>query len=191
LQIAIVVGGKNDVVHCDQYGRVKIRFPATYPADGQDVRYAAPTTQTDSAWVRVATNWAGTGDSHCGTLTLPRVGTEVLVAFIGGDPDKPIIISQLFNGHALPPPLSVCANLPLTRYLSGMHSQEVHGSRTNQLRFDDTPREISAQLASDDGTSQLNLGWLTHPRGPTTNLVAKAPSSAAIKPWRFGVATGY
>jgi type VI secretion system secreted protein VgrG len=166
LQIAIVVGGENDVVYCDQYGRVKIRFPATYPADGQDVRYAAPTTQTDSAWVRVATNWAGTGDSHCGTLTLPRVGTEVLVAFIGGDPDKPIIISQLFNGHALPPPLSVCANLPLTRYLSGMHSQEVHGSRTNQLRFDDTPREISAQLASDDGTSQLNLGWLTHPRGP-------------------------
>jgi type VI secretion system secreted protein VgrG len=45
-----------------------------------------------------------------------------------------------------------------------MRSQEIHGARANQLRFDDTPREISAQLASDDGTSQLNLGWLTHPR---------------------------
>ncbi len=46
-----------------------------------------------------------------------------------------------------------------------MRSEEIQGSRANQLRFDDTPREISAQLASDEGASQLNLGWLTHPRG--------------------------
>lgn len=165
LQTAIVVGGENDVVHCDEYGRVKIRFPATRSADHQDARNAAVSVpETDSAWVRVATNWAGSSDSRCGTLALPRVGTEVLVAFLGGDPDKPIIISQLFNGHALHPRLSTRANLPLTRFLSGMRSQEIHGSRANQLRFDDTQHEISAQLASDDGTSQLNLGWLTHPR---------------------------
>lgn len=89
----------------------------------------------------------------------------MLVAFIGGDPDKPIIISQLYNARALPPPLSKNANLPTSRFLSGMRSQEIQGWRANQLRFDDTPREISAQLASDDGASQLNLGWLTHPRG--------------------------
>jgi len=166
LQIAIVTGGENDVVHCDEYGRVKIRFPAAWPRDVQDSQGSSVSdTHADSAWVRVATPWAGSGDSHCGTLTLPRVGTEVLVAFLGGDPDKPIIISQLFNGHALPPPLSARANLPVTRFLSGTRSQEIHGTRANQLRFDDTPREISAQLASDDGTSQLNLGWLTHPRG--------------------------
>jgi len=166
LQIALVVGGQNEVVHCDEYGRVKIRFPATRPADHQHAGGAgASATDTDSAWVRVASQWAGTGDSHCGNLTLPRVGTEVLVAFIGGDPDKPIIISQLYNARALPPPLSKSANLPTTRFLSGMRSQEIQGWRANQLRFDDTPREISAQLASDDGASQLNLGWLTHPRG--------------------------
>ena len=165
LQSATVVGGENDVVHCDEFGRVKIRFPATRPADHQHARGAGSSdTEADSAWVRVATNWAGSAASHSGTLTLPRVGTEVLVAFLGGDPDKPIILSQLFNGSALPPPFSQRANLPLTRFLSGMHSQEIHGSRANQLRFDDTPREISAQLASDDGASQLNLGWLTHPR---------------------------
>lgn len=165
LQTAIVVGEENDVVHCDEYGRVKIRFPAAYPRDGQhDLSTNPSDAGADSAWVRVATTWAGSSDSQCGTLTLPRVGTEVLVAFLGGDPDKPIIISQLFNGRALPPPLSKRANLPLTRFLSGMRSQEIHGVRANQLRFDDTPREISAQLASDDGTSQLNLGWLTHPR---------------------------
>jgi len=166
LQIALVVGGKNEVVHCDEYGRVKIRFPATRPDDHQHAGGAgASATDTDSAWVRVASNWAGTGDSYCGNLTLPRVGTEVLVAFIGGDPDKPIIISQLYNTRALPPPLSKNANLPTTRFLSGIRSQEIQGWRANQLRFDDTPNEISAQLASDDGASQLNLGWLTHPRG--------------------------
>jgi type VI secretion system secreted protein VgrG len=166
LQIALVVGGENDVVYCDEYGRVKIRFPVTRPADHQHAHGAgASDTDADSAWVRVATGWAGNGTSKCGTLTLPRVGTEVLVAFLGGDPDKPIIISQLFNGSALPPPLSKRANLPITRFISGMRSQEIGGSRANQLQFDDTPREISAQLASDDGTSQLNLGWLTYPRG--------------------------
>ena len=165
LQTALVVGSEQDVVHCDEYGRVKIRFPATRPADHQNAGGAgASGTETDSAWVRVATNWAGNGDSLCGTLTLPRVGTEVLVAFLGGDPDKPIIISQLFNTRGVPPPLSNRAGLPITRFLSGMRSQEIHGGRANQLRFDDTPHEISAQLASDDGTSQLNLGWLTHPR---------------------------
>jgi type VI secretion system secreted protein VgrG len=165
LQSAIVVDADNDVVHCDEYGRVKIRFPATRPADHVHAHGAgASDRDADSAWVRVATNWAGSATSHCGTLTLPRVGTEVLVAFLGGDPDKPIIICQLFNGSALPPPLSERANLPLTRFLSGMCSQEVHGSRVNRLRFDDTPRQISTQLASDDGSSQLNLGWLTHPR---------------------------
>jgi type VI secretion system secreted protein VgrG len=166
LQSAIVVGFENDEVHCDQLGRVKIRFPAARPADHKHASGAgASGTQTDSAWVRVASNWAGSARSHCGTLGLPRVGTEVLVAFLGGDPDKPIIIGQLFNGGAYHPPLSSNANLPATRFLSGMRSQEIRGSRANQLRFDDETGEISAQLASDDGTSQLNLGWLTHPRG--------------------------
>jgi len=82
LQIAVVVGGDQDVVHCDEYGRVKIRFPATCTTEDKGA---------DSAWVRVATTWAGSSDSGCGTLTLPRVGTEVLVAFLGGDPDKPKI----------------------------------------------------------------------------------------------------
>ncbi|MGV7211660.1 DUF2345 domain-containing protein, partial [Oxalobacteraceae bacterium A2-2] len=95
-----------------------------------------------------------------GFLGLPRVGTEVLVAFMGGDPDKPVIVGQLYNGAGLPPALGR-GELPENRYLSGMKSREVNGGRANQLRFDDTPGEISAQLASDHGASQLNLGWLT------------------------------
>jgi type VI secretion system secreted protein VgrG len=97
-------------------------------------------------------------------LTLPRVGTEVLVGFLAGDPDRPVITAQVFNQHAMPPAFSSVGNLPGNRYLSGARSREIHGQRGNQLRFDDTHGQISAQLASDHGASELNLGWLTRPR---------------------------
>ncbi|MGV7211625.1 type VI secretion system Vgr family protein, partial [Oxalobacteraceae bacterium A2-2] len=99
-----------------------------------------------------------------GFLGLPRVGTEVLVAFMGGDPDKPVIVGQLYNGAGLPPALGQ-GELPENRYLSGMKSREVNGGRANQLRFDDTPGEISVQLASDHARSELNVGLLTEARG--------------------------
>jgi type VI secretion system secreted protein VgrG len=168
LQSAIVVGPENEEVHCDALGRVKIRFPGMRPADHGHANGAGVSgAPADSAWVRVASNWAGNGPgSHqqCGALGLPRVGTEVLVAFLGGDPDRPIVLSQLFNSRAAPPALSPDGELPGNRYLAGLRSREVGGQRANQLRFDDTRGEISAQLASDHGASQLNLGWLTRPR---------------------------
>jgi type VI secretion system secreted protein VgrG len=86
------------------------------------------------------------------------------VAFLGGDPDKPVIVSQLFNQRATPPALSKMGELPGNRYLSGARSREVAGQRGNQLRFDDTHGQISAQLASDHAASELNLGWLTQPK---------------------------
>ncbi|MFC5460685.1 type VI secretion system Vgr family protein [Massilia niabensis] len=168
LQSAIVVGPENEEVHCDALGRVKIRFPGMRPADHGHANGAGVSgAPADSAWVRVASNWAGNGPgSHqqCGALGLPRVGTEVLVAFLGGDPDRPIVLSQLFNSRATPPALSPDGELPGNRYLAGLRSREIGGQRGNVLRFDDTRGEISAQLASDHGTSQLNLGWLTRPR---------------------------
>ena len=168
LQSAIVVGPENEEVHCDALGRVKIRFPGMRPSDhGHANGAGASGAPADSAWVRVASSWAGNGPgSHqqCGALGLPRVGTEVLVAFLGGDPDRPIILSQLFNSRATPPALSAAGELPGNRYLAGLRSREIGGGRGNQLRFDDTRGEISTQLASDHGASQLNLGWLTRPR---------------------------
>jgi type VI secretion system secreted protein VgrG len=168
LQSAIVVGPPNEEVHCDALGRVKIRFPVMRVADHKHAHGSgAPDGPGDSAWVRVASNWAGSGPGsqhQCGTLGLPRVGTEILVSFLGGDPDKPIIVGQVFNQRGEPPALSPRGGLPGNRYLSGMKSSEVGGQRGNQLRFDDTRGQISAQLASDHGTSQLNLGYLTDPR---------------------------
>jgi type VI secretion system secreted protein VgrG len=168
MQSAVVVGPPNEEVHCDQMGRVKIRFPGTRPEDHQQAAGSgASDSEIDSAWVRVASNWAGNGPGsmgQCGTVGLPRIGTEVLVAFLGGDPDKPVIVGQMYNQQAQPPALSNLADLPGNRYLSGMKSRELQGGRANQLRFDDTQGQISAQLASDHGDTQLNLGFLTQPK---------------------------
>jgi type VI secretion system secreted protein VgrG len=168
LQSAVVVGPEGEEVHCDAYGRVKIRFPGMRAADHTHAHGSgASGTPADSAWVRLASNWAGNGpgsQQQCGALTLPRVGTEVLVLFLGGDPDKPVIVSQVYNLHGVPPAFSSQGELPGNRYYSGIRSREVGGQRGNQVRFDDTRGQISAQIASDHGNSELNLGWLTHPR---------------------------
>ena len=165
MQSAIVVGPAGEEVHCDQLGRVKIRFPGTRPADHEAAGGAgASDTDADSAWVRVASNWAGNGPGslqQCGTVGLPRVGTEVLVNFLAGDPDRPVIVGQLYNQMAEPPALNSLGNLPANRFLSGLRSREIHAGRSNQLRFDDTEGEISAQLASEHGASELNMGYLS------------------------------
>lgn len=172
LQSAIVTGPPGEEVHCDALGRVKIRFPGMRTADHKHAHGAgASNTPADSAWVRVASNWAGAGpgaNQQCGTLSLPRVGSEVLVAFLGGDPDRPVVLSQVFNQRGEPPALSTAGGLPGNRYLSGTRTREINGVRGNQLRFDDTRGEISAQLASDHGAAQLNLGWLTQPKANGT-----------------------
>jgi len=164
LQSAFVVGPQNEEVHCDRLGRVKIRFPGMRMQDHEHAHGAgASGSAADSAWVRVASNWAGNGpgsQQQFGALTLPRVGTEVLVAFLGGDPDRPVILSQVFNQNGEPPAFSPHGGLPGNRYLSGLKSREIGGGRANQLRFDDTRGEISAQLASEHAHSELNLGWL-------------------------------
>lgn len=168
LQTAIVVGPVNEEVWCDELGRVKIRFPATRPEDHAHAGGAGSSdSDTDSAWVRVASSWAGSAlgaRNQCGARLLPPVGSEVLVAFAGGDPDKPVIIAQVFNGAAPPPAFRHEAGVPKTKYQSGIRSREVRGQRGNQLRLDDTPGQISAQLASDHAGAELNLGYLTELR---------------------------
>ncbi|WP_051293803.1 type VI secretion system Vgr family protein [Pseudoduganella violaceinigra] len=168
MQSAIVVGPEGEEVHCDELGRVKIRFRATREEDHKHAQGAgAAGRDYDSAWVRVVSNWAGNGPGihhQCGGLLLPRVGSEVLIAFLGGDPDKPILIGQTYNQIGLPPALSRGGGLPESRYLSGIRSREIGGGRSNQLRFDDTAGEIGAQLASDHGKTQLNLGFLATER---------------------------
>ena len=168
LQTAIVVGPRNEEVWCDPLGRVKIRFPATRTEDHAHASGAGSAdSDSDSAWVRVASSWAGNGlgpDRQCGVRMLTPVGSEVLVAFAGDDPDRPVIVAQVYNDAAPPPHFAHEDGLPDSRHQSGMRSREVRGQRGNQLRLDDTSGQISAQLASDHAATELNLGYLTEAR---------------------------
>jgi type VI secretion system secreted protein VgrG len=107
-----------------------------------------------------------------------------LVAFVGGDPDKPVIVGQMYNQIGLPAALSSAGDLPGNRYLSGLRSREVAGDRKNQLRFDDTRGEISVQLSSDHMETQLNMGFITDERAEGSGAVrgegAELCSSAAV-----------
>ncbi|AKN63773.1 type VI secretion system tip protein VgrG [Herbaspirillum seropedicae] len=162
VQNAHVVGPAGEELYCDALGRIKLRFHGTRMQDHQHAGGAgASGSERDSAWVRVASHWAG---RQWGAISLPRVGDEVLVDFLGGDPDKPIVVGRVYNGQSLPPAFSRVGSLPGNRFLAGIKSKEIQGQRYNQLRLDDTPQQISAQLASQHGQSELNLGWLTHPR---------------------------
>lgn len=159
---AIVVGAANEEIYCDERGRIKVRFPACRPEDHEHAQGAGSSdTDRDSAWLRLVTGWAG---NRYGAISLPRVGDEVIVVFLGGDPDKPLIIGSVHGGNTPPPSFSHASVLPGDRHLSGIVSKESKAGRSNQLRLDDTPGQISAQLASEHDHSQLNLGYITHPR---------------------------
>jgi type VI secretion system secreted protein VgrG len=155
-QTAIVVGPENNEIHCDEFGRIKVRFPACRPHDHEHARGAgASDSDRDSAWLRPATGWAG---DRYGAISLPRVGDEVVVVFLGGDPDKPLIIGSVHGAKTPPPSFSHTSRLPGDKHISGIVSKEGQSRRCNQLRLDDTPGQISAQLESEHGHSQLNLG---------------------------------
>lgn len=161
-QTVIVVGPANEEIHCDEFGRIKVFFPACRAKDHEHAQGAgASGSDRDSAYLRPASSWAG---ERYGTISLPRAGDELLVVFLANDPDKPIIVGRVHNAKRPPPVFSHTSILPGDKHLSGIVSREGSGQRSNQLRMDDTPGQISAQLESEHGHSQLNLGYLTQPR---------------------------
>ncbi|AMO96168.1 rhs element Vgr family protein [Collimonas fungivorans] len=159
---ALVVGPQGEEVHCDEFGRIKIQIQGLNPDDHAHAQGAGTSgTQTDSAYVRVSSSWAGKNYGHD---TVPRVGMEVALDFLNGDPDKMFVTGVLHNGPNMPATFSHTGALPGNRFLSGVKTKEIKGNRYNQLRFDDTAGQISSQLASEHAASELNLGFLTQPR---------------------------
>ena len=146
-QSAVVTGPVGEEIYVDALGRIKIQFH--WDREGQSDAHT-------SCWVRVASNWAG---QNFGAISLPRVGMEVLVNYLEGDPDQPIVTSCLFHSVHMPP-----YKLPDFKTVATLKSKEYKGSRGNELRIDDTTSEISIALRSDHAASALNLGYLTHPR---------------------------
>lgn len=120
LQTAVVTGPQGEVVHTDRFGRVRVRMHwDDAPHEGEET----------SCWLRVAMPWAG---DDFGMVVLPRVGTEVVVSFIDGDPNRPLCMGGLFNGGAMPP-----YDLPGGKTRTVLRTQSTHGEGHNELSFDD------------------------------------------------------
>jgi len=148
LQTALVVGPEGQgSLNVDQYGRIRVRFHWDR-------------NETSSCWVRVATNWAG---GEKGLVSYPRVGSEVVVQWLDGNPDHPLVTGCVHNQSMMPP-----WKLPEQQALTGLRSRELTtdggnrpGGRSNHFVLDDTANQIQVQLKSDHQTSQLSLGYIT------------------------------
>jgi type VI secretion system secreted protein VgrG len=120
-QTAVVVGPAGDEIYTDMYGRVKVQFHWD--------RYGKK-NENSSCWTRVSHPWAGKG---WGAVSTPRIGQEVIVDFLEGDPDQPIITGRVYNADNQPP-----FGFPAGAVLSGIKSQTHKGAGFNELSMDDT-----------------------------------------------------
>ncbi|EAO2688011.1 type VI secretion system tip protein VgrG [Salmonella enterica] len=140
-QSATVTGPAGEEIFCDEHGRVRVKFHWD--------RYN-PATEASSCWVRVSQAWAGPG---FGNLAIPRIGQEVIVDFLNGDPDQPIIMGRTYHEDNRSP-----GSLPGTKTQMTIRSKTYKGSGFNELRFEDaTDKEqvyIHAQKNMD--TEVLN-----------------------------------
>ncbi|AVB28278.1 type VI secretion system tip protein VgrG [Pseudomonas sp. SZ57] len=120
-QNAVVTGPKGEEIHCDQYGRVKVQFP--WDREGQS-------DDKTSCWLRVSSAWAG---AMYGGIAIPRIGMEVLVTFLEGDPDQPLISGCLYHKENVVP-----YDLPANKTRSTFKSlSSPGGGGFNELRIED------------------------------------------------------
>ncbi|REF26971.1 type VI secretion system secreted protein VgrG [Xenorhabdus cabanillasii] len=118
--IATVVGPEGEEIFCDEHGRVRIQFDWDRYGDFND---------QSSCWVRVSQAWAG---QLMGMIAIPRIGHEVLVDFVHGDPDQPIIVGRAYHANNIPP-----NRLPMAKTQMSIRSKTHKGDGFNELRFED------------------------------------------------------
>ncbi|WP_343725121.1 type VI secretion system Vgr family protein [Herbaspirillum huttiense] len=145
-QTAIVVGPAGEEVYTDSLDRIKVQFRWDRINPGNEAA---------SCWVRVSHANAG---EYWGAVHVPRIGQEVIVSFLNGDPDRPVVTGRLFNEEQRPPWHS-------NGRLSGFKSKEFGGVGFNQLVMDDTSEQNRIHLYSTHAHSQLNLGHLVSQTG--------------------------
>jgi len=123
VQTAVVVGPGGEEIFVDKYSRVKVQF--FWDREGKR-------NENSSCWLRVSSSWAG---KNWGMVSIPRIGQEVVVSFLEGDPDQPIIVGSVYNGEQMPP-----YDLPGNKTQSGLKSRSsLSGSPANfnEIRFED------------------------------------------------------
>ncbi|AVS83141.1 type VI secretion system tip protein VgrG, partial [Paracidovorax avenae] len=143
---AVVVGPPGEEIWPDQYGRVKVQFH--WDRQGKF-------DEQSSCWIRVSHGWAG---QNYGSIYLPRIGQEVIVDFLSGDPDQPIITGRVYNADQMPPwklPEHKTQSGTLTRWSKG-------GGGASMLRFEDQKGIEHLELSNTYGNTYLNMGYLMH-----------------------------
>jgi type VI secretion system secreted protein VgrG len=156
-QTAIVVGPAGEEIYVDKYGRVKVQFH--WDREG---KY----NENSSCWMRVSQNWAG---KRWGAMFIPRIGQEVIVDFLEGDPDQPIITGRVYNGDSMPP-----YELPGEKTKSAIKSNSTKGGEGfNEIRFEDKKGEeqvfIHAEKQQDNRVKKDSLEWV----GGERHLIVK------------------
>jgi type VI secretion system secreted protein VgrG len=141
VECATVVGPEGETIHCDEFGRVRVQFHWD--------RYGKM-DEMSSCWIPVNQPWAGEG---FGMINLPRIGQEVLVSFLGGNPEEPVIVGRIFTNLQRPP-----FALPAAKNESGFRSKSVPDTGGyNLLRFVDTAgSELVEGRAEKDMTTRIN-----------------------------------
>jgi type VI secretion system secreted protein VgrG len=143
-QTAVVVGKEGKEIHTDEFGRVKLKFHWDRFAKGEG---------EECLWVRVAQIWAGT---DFGGIHIPRVGQEVLVEFLEGDPDHPIVTGRVYNADHMPP-----YKLDKNATQSGIKSRSTPGggpNNFNEIRFEDKKGEEELFIQAEKTQTTLVKG---------------------------------
>lgn len=158
-QTAVVVGPKGEEIYCDDYGRVKVQFHWDRRGERD---------QLSSCWVRSSQPWAG---QNFGAMAVPRIGQEVVVSFLEGDPDQPLITGRVYNASQMPP-----WELPANKTQSGMLSRstpEGQYDHANALRFEDKKGEEELWLHAEKNqrieVENDESHWVGHDRSKTVD----------------------
>ncbi|HVK54193.1 MAG TPA: type VI secretion system tip protein TssI/VgrG, partial [Burkholderiales bacterium] len=156
-QTAVVVGPGGDEIYTDKYGRVKVQFH--WDRLGEK-------NENSSCWIRVSHPWAG---KNWGMVAIPRIGQEVIVDFLEGDPDQPIITGRVYNAEQMPP-YALPANMTQTGMLS-RSSKGGSGANANELRFEDKKGAeqvfLHAEKNQDIEVENDETHWVGHDRKKT------------------------
>jgi type VI secretion system secreted protein VgrG len=149
-QTAVVVGPGGEEIYTDKYGRVKVQFH--WDREGKK-------NENSSCWIRVSHPWAGQG---WGSVSIPRIGQEVIVDFLEGDPDQPIIVGRVYNAEQMPP-----FGMPGGAMVSGMKSNSTKGGGGhNELSMNDTKGK---ELITIHGQYDMDTTVLHDQRTHVTN----------------------
>ncbi|MFT2106935.1 type VI secretion system Vgr family protein, partial [Enterobacter nematophilus] len=165
-QTAKVVGPKGESIWTDKYGRVKVKFHWDRLAKGDD---------TSSCWVRVSSAWAGQG---YGGVQIPRVGDEVVVDFINGDPDRPIITGRVYNDASMPP-WALPAAATQMGFMS--RSKDGHKDNANALRFEDKAGQEQIWIHAEKNMDTEIENCETHDVGVDRKKIIGRDEHATVK----------